>query len=206
MSILNLDTETLVRYGGLFAIFILVFCNIGIFFCFFLPSGAVLFTSGVLVAAGTFDYDLLLVIATLGLASILGAIAGYATGYTAGPYLYKRKETRFYKRKYLLAAQEFYSKHGKLALTAGFFLPIIRSFAPVVAGVVRIPFRLFLLFAVIGSAIWISSFVMAGYYLGSRPFLRPWLKYIVAGFIIVVTIPLVIKIVKEMGRKRDSAN
>jgi membrane-associated protein len=200
---LFLDTEALVRYGGLLAIFIIVFCNIGIFFCFFVPTGAVLFTTGVLVAAGSLDYDVTLVVVMLIFASILGGIAGYATGYTAGPYLYKKKDTRFYKKKYLLATEQFYNKHGKLALTAGFFLPVIRSFAPVVAGVFRLPFRYFLLFASIGSAIWVSSFVMAGYFLGSRPFLRPWLKFIVAGFIILVTVPLVIKVAKEMSSKKN---
>jgi membrane-associated protein len=202
MFLLFLDTEALVRYGGLLAIFIIVFCNIGIFFCFFFPTGAVLFTTGVLVAAGTFEYDVILVIATLLFASVLGSIAGYVTGYSAGPYLYKRKDSRFYKRKYRLSAEQFYNKHGKLALTAGFFLPVIRSFAPVVAGVVKLPFRYFILFATIGSGIWVSSFLMAGYFLGSRPYLRPWLKYIVAGFIILVTIPLVIKVGKEMSSKK----
>jgi len=201
-TLLFLDADSLVRYGGLLLIFLIVYGSTGLFFCFFLPSGAVLFAAGVLTATGGLLHNIFTVSSLLILASALGSITGYAFGWKAGELLYRRKDSKFFRRQHLIAAEEFYKKYGALALTAGFFLPIIRTFAPVVAGMIRLNFRKFVLFTVAGSVIWILSFVFAGYFIGSRPFLKPWLKYIVIVFILVVTVPLVIRIIKEMRKSR----
>ena len=196
------DPEALIRYGGLLIVFLLVYSTTGLFFCFFLPSGAVLFAAGVFVATGGLHYSIFTVCILLILASVLGTITGYLFGRQAGPLLYNRKDSRFFRKHHLKTAESFYNKYGWLALTAGLFLPIIRTFAPIVAGIIRLDLRKFILLTCTGSVIWIGSFVTAGYFIGSRPFLKPWLNYIVIAFILVVTIPLIVRTIKELKKLR----
>ena len=194
------DPESLISHGGLLIVFLLVYASTGLFFCFFIPTGAILFTAGIYTATGGLQYDIFTVCSLLILASILGNLTGYWFGWKTGPLLYSRKDSRFFKKRHLKTAETFYNKYGWLALTVGLYLPIIRTFASIVAGIVRLNFRRFILLTVTGSVVWILSFVLAGYFIGSRPFLKPWLNYIVIGFILVVTIPLIIWMVKELRR------
>jgi membrane-associated protein len=194
------DSESLIRYGGLFILFLSVFCQTGLFFCFFIPSGALLFTSGVFVATGDLHENLFVVCSLLTMAAVMGNITGYWFGRQAGPLLYKRKDSRYFKRKHLDKAEAFYRKYGNIALAAGLFFPIIRTFSPVVAGIIKLDFRRFVLFTFIGSALWISAFVIAGYLIGLMPFLKQYLKYIVLGIILVVTTPILIGIIRNLNR------
>jgi len=199
------DVEALIRYGGLLMICLVVYGNTGLFFCFFVPSGAVLFAAGVFTATGELHNNIFFICALLILVSVLGNLTGYWFGRQAGPSLYRRKDSRFFRRQYLITTEEFYNKHGGVALLAGFFLPIIRTFSPIVAGMIGLKFRRFILATVAGSVIWILSFVLAGYFLGTRPLLKPWLKYIVIAFILIVTIPLIFRTIKEL-RKQGKEN
>lgn len=196
------DPESLISYGGLLMVFLLVYSTTGLFFCFFLPSGAVLFAAGVFVATGSLHYSFFTVCGWLVLASVLGTITGYWFGRQAGPLLYSRKNSRFFRKHHLTTAEAFYNKYGWLALTAGLFLPVIRTFAPIVAGIIKLDLRRFITLTVTGSAIWITCFLAAGYFIGSRPLLKPWLKYIVLAFILVVTVPLIIKTIRELNTLR----
>jgi len=135
------------------------------------------------------------------LASVFGSITGYGFGRKGGPLLYRREDSRFFRRQYFTSTEAFYEKHGPLTCIAGYFLPIIRTFAPVVAGIVKMNFRRFVLFTFAGSVLWIIIFVSTGYFIGSRPFLKPWLKYIVIGFILFVTVPLIFRIKGITKRK-----
>ncbi|HET7116871.1 MAG TPA: DedA family protein, partial [Hanamia sp.] len=153
------DLESLIRYGGLFILFLAVFGQTGLFFCFFIPSGALLFTTGVFVASGDLHQDIFIVCSLLIIASFFGNITGYWIGLKAGPIMYKRKESRFFKRKHLAAAETFYNKYGNIALAAGLFFPVIRTFAPVVSGMIKLNFRRFMLYTFIGSVFWIVSSV-----------------------------------------------
>ena len=182
----------------MFIVCLVVFCNTGLFFCFFLPSGAFLFSTGVLLAAGKFPYNTMTAVLLLCLSSIFGGVCGYLLGKYIGPMLYTRKESFFFKRKHLTAAETFYQKYGGWALTLGYFLPIIRSFSPSVAGISRIKKDKLITGITVGSVSWVVAFTGSGYFLGSRPELKPWLTYIVAGFICVVTIPLLIKIIRSL--------
>lgn len=196
------DIEALIRNGGLLMMFLIIYGTTGLFFCFFLPSGAVLFTAGVFAATGALGYDIFTISGVLVLASILGNLTGYWFGWKAGPLLYRRKDSRFFRRHHLTTAEIFYAKYGWLALTLGLYLPIIRTFASIVAGIVRLKFRRFILLVIAGSLVWVASFVAAGYFIGSRPSLKPWIKYIVILFILGVTIPLIIKYGKEWKKMR----
>jgi len=197
------DSESLIRYGGLLIVFLVVFCQIGLFFCFFIPAGVFLFTAGVFVATGDLHVSLFIACSIPILASVLGNITGYWFGWKAGPLMYKRKDTRWFKRKYLDKAEAFYRKYGNIALVVGLYFPIIRTFSPIVAGIIKMKFRQFVLFTFIGSILWISTFVIAGYLVGLMPFLKPYLKYIVIGFILVVTTPVVIGIVRNLNSDKN---
>jgi len=203
LSIFNIDD--LIRYGGLFILCLLVFGSTGLFIGFIIPSGAVVFAAGLYTAAGELHENILTVCTLLIISSILGDMTGYWIGRQAGPALYKRNDSRFFRKQYLVKTEQFYDKYGKIALMVGFFLPIIRTFSPVIAGIVKMDFRRFAISTFMGSILWITSFALAGYIIGEQPFLKPWLKYIVGGFILIVTVPLVIKIVLEI-RKTSTAS
>ncbi len=196
------DSESIIRYGGLLILFLAVFCQIGIFFCFFIPSGGLLFTAGVFVATGDLHENLFVVCSLPIIASALGNITGYWFGWKAGPMMYKRRDSRYFKRKYLHKAEAFYKKHENIALAAGLFFPIIRTFSPLVAGIIKLNFRRFALFTFIGSVLWISTFVIAGYLVGRMPFLKPYLTYIVIGIILTVTTPIVIRIIRNLNNDK----
>lgn len=196
------DMEAMLRYGGLILAFLVVFGVTGLFFCFFIPVGALLFTAGLLVASGGLQYDIFTVCSLLVLASVLGNLTGYWFGWKAGPMLYRKKDTRFYKKQHLTTAATFYNKYGWMALTLGLYLPIVRTFAPIVAGIVRLNLRRFIFLTIMGSIAWILSFVLAGYFIGSSPTLKPWLKYIVIGFVLAVCVPLLIWVGRELRKMR----
>src|SRR6185436_16333455 len=196
------DPESLIRHGGLLIVFLLVYASTGLFFCFFIPGGAILFTAGIYAATGGLRYDIFIVCSLLILASILGNLTGYWFGGKTGPILYSRKDSMFFKKRHLKTAETFYNKYGWLALTVGLYLPIIRTFASIVAGMLKLSFHRFILLTITGSVVWILSFVLAGYFIGSRPFLKPWLTYIVIFFILFVTVPLLVSIIKQFRKPK----
>lgn len=194
------DPETVILYGGMLIMFLAVFAQTGLFFCFFLPSGAFLFTGGMFVATGQLHHNIFTVCICMITASLLGCITGYWFGYKTGPLLRWKKDSKFFSQKHLNAAEHFYTKYGKLALTVGLFFPITRTFAPIVAGMVKMNFSRFLLFVFIGSVAWVPVFLLAGYSIGSIPALKEYIGYITAGIIITVTTPVVIRIVREFKK------
>jgi membrane-associated protein len=198
--LVSINAESLIRYGGFILICLLVFCSVGIFFCFFFPIGGILFAVGILAATGDLLPSPLTVCLLLTLSSVAGSLAGYGFGRSTGKFFYNRKESRFFRRSYLTSTEEFYKKYGSLAMAGGYFLPIIRTFAPVLAGIIKVEFKRFFVLNIIGSAIFISVFVLTGYLIGSLPFLQPWLKYIIAFFVLVVTVPLVVKIIRTIRK------
>jgi len=200
------DVEALIRYGGLLLVCLIVFGTTGLFFCFFIPTGAFTFTAGIYTATGDIPYNIYAVCSLLIVTSMLGNITGYWFGMKAGPLLYKREDSRFFKKQHLTTAKSFYEKYGWLAITMGLFLPVIRTFSPIVSGIIKLEFRRFLVLIFLGSLLWILSFTLAGYAIGKIPALKPWLNYVVIGFIILVTIPLIIWVRKELKRLQKVNN
>jgi membrane-associated protein len=194
------DPGSLIRYGGLLLLFLTVYCQTGLFFCFFIPSGALLFTAGVFIATGTLPHNAFIVCSALSIAAFLGNITGYLFGLKAGPLLYEKKESRFFKQKHLIAAEAFYNKYGNTALAVGLFFPIIRTFSPIVAGMVKLNFRRFMVFTFIGSVLWITIFVLAGYLTGTIPILKPYINFIIIGIILVVTTPVIVGIIRNVNK------
>jgi membrane-associated protein len=200
------DIESLIRNGGMIIVWLIVYASTGLFFCFFLPVGAALFVTGVLAVKGDVTYDIFTICGLLIPAAILGNITGYWIGWKAGPLLYKRKDSKFFKQRHLKKAESFYEKYGWLTLTLGLYLPIIRTFAPAVAGIIRLRFRRFIFLTVAGSIAWVLSFVLAGYFIGSRPYLKPWLTYIVIFFVVFVTVPLLVSIIRQFRKPKKEGN
>lgn len=192
------DIEALIQYGGLAMILLAIYVQTGLVFCFFIPSGAFLFTGGVFIANGVLDYNLFTLCSLSIVASSLGNLTGYLVGMKTGTYLYHRPDTRFFNRQHLLAAEGFYKKYGASALSIGAFLPLIRTFGPILAGIIKLPFGHFATFVFIGSTGWILSIAFAGYLIGSMPFLKPYLDYVVVSLILLVTVPIAVKIIRAI--------
>ena len=199
-----MDAESIIRYGGLVVVCLLVFCSIGLFFCFFLPIGAVLFTVGLLSAKEDLLPSLPVVCLLLIASAVAGSITGYGIGRSTGKFFYSRQESRFFRRSYLSSTEAFYKKHGSMAIAGSYFLPIVRTFAPVLAGIIKVKIQRFIILSTIGSAGFTLTFVLTGYLMGSVPFLQPWLKYIIGVFVLIVTVPLIIKVIKTMRKPADS--
>ncbi|QNL49398.1 VTT domain-containing protein [Olivibacter sp. SDN3] len=193
-----LDAKSLIDYGGLILIVLSVYAQTGFFFCFFVPSGGLMFTAGILIASGHYNYNIWFVCLLLTLAAAAGNATGYWFGNRTAHLLLKRKNSRFFKKHYLLSAENFYHKYGAVALIVGLFLPIIRTFAPIVSGMIRLNFYRFLLFTSIGSITYVFSFVLAGYLTGKMPFLKPYLTYFVVLFLLLVTTPIIIRIIRTL--------
>lgn len=196
----GINVETMIGKGGLLIIFLAVYAQTGLFFSFFLPSGIFLFTGGLFIATGQMQHDLFTACGFLMLSCIAGCCTGYWFGRKTGTLLYERKNSRFFKQKHLRAADTFYKKYGQFALTAGLLFPIIRTFSPIVAGIVKMNFSRFVLFVFIGSLLWVPSFVLAGYFIGSVPGFKDYAPYIVTVFLALITLPVIIRIVKEVKK------
>ena len=192
------NPEALIQYGGLILLLIIIFAETGIFFGFFLPGDSLLFTAGLLAESSFLDTLVGLLIVLLIVAAVSGTTVGYGVGRWAKTYLENRSEGFFYRRKYIEMTEAFYQKHGMMAFVLGRFLPIVRTFVPILAGMTHINFKKFFFYNVIGAAIWVVTMVMSGHLLGSAfPNLIEYLEYVVFGMILVTAIPLVISFMKN---------
>lgn len=187
-----IDPETLLREGGFYVLLFVVFAETGLFFGFFLPGDYLLFLAGMFVATDKLDVTIYLLIAGLIAAAIAGNFVGYWFGRKTGPALYKRKDSLFFKKQYLVAAEAYYNKQGAFALIMGRFIPIVRTFAPIVAGMIGMNYKKFALYNISGALLWITSLTLLGYFLGIKfeKEINEYLFYIIIGFIAVTAIPL----------------
>ena len=198
------DAQSILSKGGFYFLLIVVFAETGLFFGFFLPGDYLLFLAGLLCSSGMIDVSLGTLILSVVLAGILGNYTGYWFGYRTGPVLFNKNDSLFFKKRYVALAEEFYAKHGGMALVLGRFFPIIRTFAPIFAGVVKVDFKKFTIYNLAGSIMWVNTFILSGYFLGRRyPQLKDYLEYVVLGLIIVTTIPLVFAFLKKRLKKSE---
>jgi membrane-associated protein len=188
------DPEKLIKYGGLATLIILTFAQTGLFFCFFLPGDAILFTAGVFIATKDFNQNIFLVCIALIIAAFLGNITGYYIGKKTGPYLLKKKDSWVFRKQFIIAAEEFYKKYGVLATSIAMFFMIIRTFAPIFAGIIKLELRKMVLYSAIGATIWICTMVLAGFFLGRIPFVEKYLEYFILAIILSVTVPALLRL------------
>lgn len=194
-----IDPEKLLKEGGFYVLIFVIFAETGLFFGFFLPGDYLLFLAGMFVATGKLDVNIYVLIFGLIAAAVSGNFTGYWFGKKTGPVLYDRKDTFFFKKRYLKAAEAYYHKQGAFALIMGRFVPIVRTFAPIIAGVVRLDFKKFALYNICGAFLWITSLTLLGYFLG-RKFekeINAYLLYIIVGFMVITTIPLLYTFLKK---------
>ncbi len=207
-------------FGGIWFVVFVVFAETGLFAGFFLPGDSLLFVTGIysleLVEAGlgikgTGGFVSLIILGIIiSIAGILGNYVGYWFGRKSGPFLFERKDTFFFRKKYLLQAKDFYEKHGGGAIVIARFLPIIRTFAPIVAGIVGMDKKKFAYFNLIGCVAWVFVMLFAGHYLQQLFLhyfnfdLRQHLEVIVVGIILVSTLPIILKLIFP-GKKKNTA-
>lgn len=196
------DAQAILSKGGFYLLLVVVYAETGLFFGFFLPGDYLLFMAGLLCATGFLDVHIAVLVLSLIAAGILGNFTGYWFGYRTGPVMLRRPDSLFFKKRYVTMADEFYQKYGGMALVLGRFFPIIRTFAPIFAGVVKVDFKRFTLYNVIGSVAWVVALTLTGYFLGRQyPQLRHYLQYIVFALIAVTTVPLLIAFFKKGNSK-----
>lgn len=192
------NPETLIQYGGLVLLLAIIFAETGVFFGFFLPGDSLLFAAGLLSESPYLDTPIWALILLLIAAAVSGTTVGYGVGRWAKNYLENRTENFFYRKRYIEMTEVFYQKHGMMAFVLGRFLPIVRTFVPILAGMTHINFQKFWFYNLLGATIWVVTMVMAGYLLGNAfPKLIEYLEYIVFAMILITTIPLIASFVKS---------
>jgi membrane-associated protein len=211
----------IIEKGGFYILLLVVFAETGLFVGFFFPGDSLLFAAGVYMnklANEIFHtnladtekvpaYQWVVIILMVMTASVLGNFAGYWFGRKTGPLLFERKETWLFKRKHLLRAKSFYDKYGKGTIFLAKFLPIIRTFAPIVGGVVKMNWAHFAFYNIIGSICWVSSMMLGGYFLNNwvqKKFdfsLQDHIEPITIGIILVTTLPVIYKLF--FGKRTD---
>ncbi len=200
-----LNPEWYIQMGGLYLIIFVIFAETGLFVGFFLPGDSLLFVAGIYVeelASEFFNVHYLIIMVMIAAAGVIGNYVGYWFGKKSGPFIYSRKDTFFFKQRHLASAQKFYEKNGAFTIIAARFLPIIRTFVPIVAGVVKMDYKKFTLYNIIGSFAWVFSMMLAGLFLSKQfPWIKTRLEIIVIVIILVTTLPVIIRF--AMGNKKE---
>jgi len=195
MSFLHFDLTSFIQTAGYIGIFAFVFAESGLFFGFFLPGDSLLFTAGFLASQGYLNIWILAV--GVWIFAVLGDNVGYWFGKRVGPALFSRPESRFFKPDHLMKAQKFYEKNGKKTIILARFIPIVRTFAPIVAGAGQMHYRTFFAYNIIGGFLWGACLPIVGYFLGSAiPNFDRYLLPIIALIIIISVLPIIIEFAK----------
>ncbi|MGX5819426.1 DedA family protein [Chitinophaga lutea] len=193
-----LNPEWIIDHGGLYLILAIIFAETGLFIGFFLPGDSLLFVAGIygeMLGKSFFDMPLVVVMTLIAIMGVLGNIVGYWFGRKSGPLLFKRKDTFLFKKKHLWQAKEVYDKYGGGAIFVARFLPVVRTFAPIVAGIVGMERKKFMFWNIVGSFTWVFSLMLAGHFLGKAfPTLTDHLEWIILIIVVVTTLPVIIKL------------
>lgn len=193
---LVIDVKHIVESGGILLVGLIVFAESGLLIGFFLPGDTLLFTAGFFAAQGKLDLSLLL--AVIVLAAIIGDNVGYSIGRRLGPRLFRKKDSLFFRQEYVAKSEAFYEKHGGKTIVLARFVPIVRTFAPVVAGVANMPRRRFFFFNIFGGLIWGIGVTLLGYWLGSKiPDVDKYLMPVILAAMIVSFGPTVYHLIKD---------
>ncbi|WP_433042898.1 DedA family protein [Dactylosporangium sp. CS-033363] len=198
-----LAPEYLISTFGLIGILAIVFAESGLLIGFFLPGDSLLFTTGLLVAAGTYLHQpLWLVCLLVSLAAVAGDQVGYILGRRVGPALFRRPDARLFKRAHLDKAREFFERYGARSIVLARFVPIVRTFTPVVAGASGMHYRTFVTYNVIGGVLWSCGVTILGYFLGQIAFVRDNIELILIGIVVVSVVPIAVELLRARARRR----
>ncbi|GAA1568087.1 hypothetical protein GCM10009827_107240 [Dactylosporangium maewongense] len=201
-----LDPEWLISTFGLIGILAIVFAESGLFIGFFLPGDSLLFTTGLLVAGGRYLHQpLWLVCLLVSVAAIAGDQVGYLFGRRVGPALFRRPDSRLFKQEYLTKAQEFFERYGARSIVLARFVPIVRTFTPIVAGASRMHYRTFIVYNVLGGILWSCGVTVLGYFLGQVTFVKDNIELILIGIVVVSVAPIAVELLRARSRARRSS-
>jgi membrane-associated protein len=185
------NSEDIIMTGGLIAITLIVFIENGLFFGFFLPGDYLLFLSGVFCGLKTINVPIGVMLLSIFIAAVLGSLVGYISGRYFGDGIQNRKESFFFKKKNIDSTQRYFEKYGSQTLVIARFLPVIRTFAPILAGIIKMNFQKFMLYNVLGGGIWTLVLVGGGYYFGIKfPWIIDYVHYVILFFLAVTTFTL----------------
>ncbi len=193
-------------YGGwTYGILILIiFCETGLVVTPFLPGDSLLFAAGTFAAIGSLEVEWIAV--SLACAAVAGDSANYWIGRFTGPKVFNKNQSVFFNRKHLERTQRFYDRYGRKTIILCRFVPIVRTFAPFVAGIGRMPYRVFLTFSVAGTALWISTFVFGGYFFGNIPIVKKNFTLVILAVIFISVLPGVVEFVRQYVSARKASD
>lgn len=192
------NPESIINYGGIYLLFFVVFAETGLFVGFFLPGDSLLFTAGLLCSTGILVVHPFMLVILIIIAAVTGNMVGYAFGKKVGILLFKRKSGFLFRQEHLVAAHEFYKKHGKKTLILSRFLPIVRTFAPILAGIIKLDYFKFFIYSMVGAFFWVCTLVLTGYFMGKFiPGTKDFLGYIIIFLIVITSIPLFYSSIKK---------
>mgnify|MGYP001609900005 CR=1 FL=1 len=183
-------------------LFLIIFLETGIVVTPFLPGDSLLFAAGTLAAAGLFNIELLFII--IFIAAVLGDALNYHAGKYIGPKIFKKESSLFFHKEHLVRAQAFYKKHGKKTIILARFIPIIRTFAPFVAGISTMSYRIFFVYNIIGAALWCSLFIFGGFLFGNIPWVKEHFGLMVIAIIFISLAPLLKEFIVHFLLKRKN--
>jgi membrane-associated protein len=193
------DPKSIIAFGGLALLLFVVFAETGLMIGFFLPGDSLIFISGLFCRTkpDLLGTNIVVLLTCLIAAAVIGNMVGYWFGKRVGPALFRRGDSLLFKKRYLTVTQDFYSRHGGRALIIGRFIPIVRTFAPILAGVINVHFGRFMLYNIVGAIAWIVSLGLSGFFLGQILWVEENLGYIVLFLIVITLIPIVLTWRKE---------
>ena len=193
------DPERLLEAFGTIGLFLVVFAESGLLFGFFLPGDSLLFTAGVFAARGDLNFPLILVGCFI--CAVAGDQVGYAFGNRVGPALFRRPDSRFFKQEYVAKAQSYFERYGPKTIVLARFVPIVRTFAPIVAGVGSMSYRTFVTFNILGGLLWAVGVTTLGYILGNAIDIDRYLLPVIAVIVFLSVLPVLIEIRRERRKK-----
>lgn len=204
-----LSPENLIGLFGAFAILgvcAIVFIETGLLVGFFLPGDSLLFTAGLLMATGVIQTPIWIAAPLIGLAAFIGDQVGYQIGKASGPRIFKRPDSRFFRQEYVDKTHEYFERFGGRTIIIARFIPIVRTFAPVVAGVAKMPYRTFVTYNVVGALLWGVGVTLLGYWLGGFEFVQNYIEPILIAIVVISAIPIFIELSRAYrnGRRKRS--
>ncbi|WP_129841403.1 VTT domain-containing protein [Streptomyces sp. RFCAC02] len=201
-----LDPETLIDSFGLIGVLIVVFAESGLLIGFFLPGDSLLFTTGMLVSTGQYLHTpLWLTCLLVVLAAVLGDQVGYLFGRKVGPSLFRRPDSRLFKQENVEKAHAFFEKHGPKSLVLARFVPVVRTFTPIIAGVSRMDYRSFVVFNVLGGVLWGAGVTLLGAGLGKVAFVRENIELMLVAIVLLSVVPIAIEFLRSRRAAARSA-
>lgn len=195
--------DELIAWGGYLALVVIIFAETGLLAGFFLPGDSLLVTAGLVASQGRLDFAVLN--ALLAAAAIAGDSTGYAIGHFAGPKVFSRPDSVFFRREHLARTHRFFERYGGKTIILARFVPVVRTFAPTVAGVGSMGYRKFITYNIVGGALWVFSMLSVGYFLGrSIPNIEKHLHVVVAVVIVISFLPLAHEWIEARKRRRNN--